>query len=369
MPLSNTNFDGKLSATINMWLSANYENLFIRNNALFVKLREKGNIKVGGLKMVEPIMFPVSTGPSATGVVSGYNTVNQTAMTGFTGAEFVPAEYIIPISVEEYDLDQQASEAQKVDWAQGVVQNGIERMLVKLEADLWAAEETVGSNGSARDRVGSIRTFFNAGTAATGGPTSEPAELAQQLNNKGVVSTASGTVITSVGGIERAVTGGGYWCTPILNTSQAVGVQAFSNLLSLTAAGGKRADLIITHRDVFDKLMNLATFGSPSGNGGQFLGNSKLGELGFDALRFRSADIITDDRVPTVVYLNGTTTAYGYNAFAINTNYLKLRAKSMKPQLRPVNDPRPLKVWTGRWVGQLTSGHLGRVHARHVNLN
>jgi hypothetical protein len=367
MPLSNTNFDGKLSATINMWLSANYENLFIRNNALFVKLREKGNIKVGGLKMVEPIMFPVNTGPAATGVVSGYNTVSQTAMTGFTGAEFVPAEYIIPISVEEYDLDQQASESQKIDWAQGVVQNGIERMLVKLETDLWAAEETSGSNGSARDRVGSIRTYFNGGTAATATQSVEPAELAQQLGNKGVVSVSSAALITSVGGIERAATGGGYWCTSILNTSQAVGVQAFSNLLSLTAAGGKRADLIITHRDIFDKLMNLATIGGS--NGGQFMGSSKLGELGFDALRFRSADIITDDRVPTVVYLNGTTTAYGYNAFAINTNYLKLRAKSMKPHLRPVNDPRPLKVWTGRWVGQLTSGHLGRVHARHVNLN
>ena len=367
--LGNTSFDGKLAATLNMWLSSNFENLFIRNNAFFVKLREKGNMRIGGLKMVEPVMFPAAGGPSAVGLTSGYDSVTQSAMTGFSASDWTPAEYIIPVSVEEYDLDQQTSEETKVDWAQAIVQQGVERMLVKLEADLWADSiaGNAGAGGNARQALGSIKAYINAGTAATATAGVEPAELATQLGNLGVCDAASETLLTTIGDLNRAVTGGGYWCSSILNTSIAVGILAFSKLLSATANGGRRADLIITHNNVFDKLMSLATI--QGSNGGQFLQNDRLGALGFDALRFRGADIITDDRCPTISYLNGTTTSYGHNAFAINTDFIKLRSRSMKPSLKPVSDPRPLKVWTGRYLGQMTSSNLGRVHARHVWLD
>ena len=165
--LGNTSFDGKLAATLNMWLSSNFENLFIRNNALFVKLREKGNMRVGGLKMVEPVMFPATGGPSATGVTSGYDAVTQASMTGFSAADFTPAEYLIPVSVEEYDLDQQTSEESKVDWAQAILEQGVERMLVALETDLWGNSNGTTSGGNHRYKLGSLKTYINAGTAST----------------------------------------------------------------------------------------------------------------------------------------------------------------------------------------------------------
>jgi hypothetical protein len=349
-----------------MWLSNNFENLFIRNNALFVKLREKGNLRIGGLKMVEPVRFPNSASPAAVGVTSGYTAVTQSAMGGFTAADYTPAEYIIPVSVEEYDLDQQTTEETKIDWAQAIVEQGVDITLVKLESDLWADSNAAGSGGNTRNSLGSIKNYYNAGTAATVTAGAQPAELAAQLGNRGVCDAASETLLTVVGDLDRAVTGGGYWCCSLLNTSQVVGILSFSNLLSATASGGRRADLIFTHSDVFDKLMSLSTIAGS--NGGQFLTNDRMGALGFDSLRFRGADIITDDRVPTISYLNGTTTSYGYNAFAINTDFIKLRARSMKPGLKPVSDARPLKVWTGRFLGQLTAKNLGRTGARHVFL-
>ena len=364
--IGNANFDNRLAATANLWLKNEFENLFIRNNALFVRLRQQNNVKIGGIKMVEPIMFPAAGGNTAIGVSSAYTAITQTATAQNTAAEFVPAEYLMPISVEEYDLDMQVAETEKVNWVQGILQINIEKLLVAIEADLWGAEETANNNGSSRTKLASLRQFLNAGTAGTVTAGVEPAELAEQLGNRGVCSTTSATLITSVGGIDRATTGGGYWCTPILNTSQAMGFLAMQNLLSATRNGARHADLIILHKDMFDKLANLAA--NQGGNGGQYYQGSKLGDLGFEALRFGGADIITDDRCPTKSYLNGTTTAYGYNAFAINTKYLNLRAKTMKPQIRPVDDARAIKVWTARMVLQMTSGHLGRVHGRHVYL-
>lgn len=368
MALSNTAFDGKLSLTISAWLSSNLEDVLLGNNAFFTKLRQMGKVKTGGfgIQMVEPLMFPDASGggPQVNGVTDPYALLTQTAMTGVTSASYTAAEYVIPVSVAQYDMDQQGSDTQKVDLVQSTMENALARFTSKLNADVWAPEENVGSAGT-RSQMASIRTFFNAGKGATtGGGT--PQALPGQVGNQAVASVANVNPVTVVGGIERNATGAAYFCTPLITAADTLTMQVLSKIYSLTVRNSDHADLIIVHRDSMDKIQSLLTVGG--GNGGQMFTNSKLADAGFEAVRYRGADIIASDEVPTSCFLNNSATAYGYNIFAINSNYLKLRAKSLKPEMLPHDDQRPIKVWTGRFVGQLTSSHLGRVHARHVNV-
>lgn len=369
MALSNSSFDGKLVNTIATWLSSNFSDVFLGNNALFTKLRMMGNVKTGGFgtSMVEPILFPDASGggPQVTGVVDPYAELNQSALTGKTAANYIAAEYLIPVSVAQYDLDQQGSDTTKVELVQGEFENAMNRFTSKLNLDLWADPITANSVGS-RSALASLLAYFNAGTAAsTGGGV--PDALSEQKGNRGVCNATTETLQTTIGGIQRAAAGAAYWCTPIINASDTLTFQIMSKIYSLGVRNNDHVDLIVLHRDSFDKLMALVTVGG--GNGGQFFQSSKLADAGFDAIRFRGADIVMDDSVPTTCYLNGASTQYGYNILAMNTSQMKLRAKSMKPDMQPHDDQRPLKVWTGRWLGQITSKNLGRAGGvRHVNI-
>lgn len=369
MALSNASFDGKLINTISAWLSSNFEDVFLGNNAFFTKLRMMGNVKTNGFgtSMVEPIMIPDATGggPQAQGVTDPYAALVQSQMTGKTGASYIAAEYLIPVSVAQYDLDAQGSDTTKVELVQGEMENALNRLISKLNIDLWAAPELASSVGS-RASLCSLLQLYNAGTAAsTGGGT--PDALTEQKGNRGVCNATTQVLQTIAGGIQRAAAGAAYWCTPIINSADTLTVQNLSKIYSLGVRNSDHIDLMVMHRDSFDKLMSLFTVGG--GNGGQMFQQSKLAEAGFDAIKFRGCDIIMDDYVPTTCFLNGAGTTYGYNILGINTNKMKLRAKSMKPDMIPHDDVRPLKIWTGRWLGQITSKNLGRAGGvRHVNI-
>ena len=82
-----------------------------------------------------------------------------------------------------------------------------------------------------------------------------------------------------------------------------------------------------------------------------------LADAGFESMKFRGADVVMDDHCPPKTFL------------FINTKYIKLRCASMAPKFELKPDPhRTITNWNARWVGQITSGHLGRVHSRHANI-
>jgi len=103
-------------------------------------------------------------------------------------------------------------------------------------------------------------------------------------------------------------------------------------------------------------------------NGGQLQNDSKLADIGFDALRFRGADIITDDYAPTAGFVSATSTARNYRIYAINTDHLELRMREKKPNWRQYPDPRPITRFVGTVMLQFVSDNLGRVHAVHGNI-
>jgi hypothetical protein len=350
-------------------LDNNFEDLILANIPVFMMLRMNANMQAGGYgtSMVEPIMFPDASGggPQPQGVTDPYAEITQSAMTGESAANYILSEYLIPVSVPNYQLKQQGSMTTKVDLIEGTFQNAVARFTSKLAVDLWADPITAASIGS-RSSLMSLLALYNAGTAATtGGGT--PDALAEQVGNRGVCNASTETLQTTIGGIQRAAAGAAYWCTPIIRTADTFTMQILSNIYSRATRNKDTPDYGVTTGPLFDKIQSLATLGG--GNGGRFFSESKLADLGYDAVRWRNMEIVFDDYVPTTCYLNGAATQYGQNFLAINTKKMKLRQTASKPTFRRVDDPRPLMVWTGEWYGQITCKNPGRAgNARHVNL-
>ncbi|HEV2471215.1 MAG TPA: phage major capsid protein, partial [Chthonomonadales bacterium] len=348
----NTAFTQRLTITINRWLDANLLDLFSSHHPVFYRLRERGNIVAGGLgvNLIEPIFYPSTTGPQVAGVTDSWNPITHSETGNISAAQYTPAEYLLPVSISDYDLDLQGSDTMKVNYAESIMKISVAKFLEKLNSDIWAAEGVTGSDGSSRTTLGSLRTYFNGGGSSTTS-LGTPAAISEQL-----VAAVGSAPLTSVGGIQRNAANAAYWCTPLINPGSAatISLEIVNNIISAATRNNDVPDLVILPRKRYDTFMSIL-------QGYQRYTESKLADAGFEAMRYRGADIIFDDNVPTA--------APGYNIFAINTKYLKLRCKTMKPQFVMVTDPqRPIRAWLARWVGQLTSGNLGRVHCRHCNI-
>ena len=153
MPLTdtlNSNFNSRLTMTINKWVDHHLIDVFISHNPLFFRMREKGNIEAGGLgvQLIEPVMYPSGNGPTPTGVTDSWSTSVTHSETGnTTAAAYTPAEYLLPVSASEYDMDLQGSETAKVNYLESVMKINIAKFISKLNLDLWAAEGTAGTDG------------------------------------------------------------------------------------------------------------------------------------------------------------------------------------------------------------------------------
>jgi hypothetical protein len=376
MPVTMTGgADNVLSAIIHKWLSTQWEPLFGSVSPLLTKLlAQKSQSPVGwGEGHRYPLAVPAS-GPSTVTVA---NSASAYAALTFTDtdfgrvADFMPHELIRPVSVQQYFIDAAKGDAAKLNWVQGVLNANLKTIKETIKAGLWAAEETETSGGYAafgtRPPIGSIRTYFNAGTAATKTDALTPAELTEQLGNRGVCSATGATLVSSVGNISRAQSGGGRWAVPVINTSQKVVLSAISNIYRTATDGDEYPDLGITTKDVFAKMESVGLLMGSAWPGFQ---KGAMAQFGWETIRYLNMEITYDDNCPGVVYLNGATTAYDDQFFAINTKHLFWWRDAKEPTVELVaSDGRPLKRWVIRHLCQLESDNLGRVHARHVNLD
>jgi hypothetical protein len=327
-----------------LWVNTKFANLFTSHKPLWYRLRANQNIVTGGLgiKALEPMIYPTTTGPALEGVTDPYTEMTPSATTGATNAEYTWCEKRLSVTIEELIMDQQGSDTMKINYLNDFVKNvSMKKFLEGLNSDLWRAETAAGSNGSSRQYLGSVRTYFNRGLGTDGGAI--PSALAEQTG------AAVGTGLTLVGNIDRATNGNAYHSTPIFHTTVAAGaitLLKLNNVISLAVCDPDSPDLLVTTRGNFDEIMALI-------QQYQRYDSSALADAGFDAIRYRSCDVVFDQACPSA------------NLFALNTNYIKLRCNSMQPVFTEKPDPhRTIFNWNARWVGQITSGNLGRVHAR-----
>ena len=355
MAIDLTGQDQKLSSMVNVWMAKNTAPAILGNNAVFFQMMKKGNVRTGGFggQLIEPLRVPRADGPQVTGVTSGYTPVQQQEMTGITHSEWKMAEYYEPVSIEMYDVDQLKSPAGMLDWVQEVLLNARDRFVTRLNQDFWAAEGAVGAAGNQRNALGSIRAYINGGGGSTTDGGANPPALSGQL-----VAAVGTTPITKVGAIERNAAGAAYWCPFLFNPGPAanLSLRILNNMITRATRNSDKPDLMIHHPDQYDLLMSiLQGYQRWDGNA-----DSKIAGVGFEGIKYRSVTILFDDSVPII--------SGAYQAFCLNTQYLKLRCKSMKPETMKHDDQRPLRVWSMRMLLQMTSGWLGRCHSRHCNL-
>lgn len=361
--------NGFSSAVRDAWLSANHMPLFTQHSPVLKAFQLAGRIKPAGYGVVmrEPLMVPVPTGPQLEGVTNAYADRAPQAMTGYTTAEYPLSEYIIDVSWQDYDDKRAGGEVEMVRWQEAHFKNAEKRAFNKILADFWAIEENTKSAG-ARDQIASIRTFINGGTAtATDGGAQPPAQAEQ--SEVPFTSATSVLAVTLVGGIERSAAGAAYWCPPIhlggSTASAALTLLLLNDLYQLAYQGDEHPTLIIMPPPLFSKITNLLTVGG--GNGGQMYTGSKLADAGFDAIRWRGCEIITDRRCPTSGFNYNTSTAKTNNIFCLNMNHLTMRMDGKKPKFKDVPTNKPIQEHVGQWFMALTADHLGNVHSRGIN--
>lgn len=341
----NPNFSELATVTLNRWASRKFADVYTSHCPLWMKIRMRGNVMEGGfgISILEPLKYPVASGPQPQGITDPYNQLTPSETTGWTAAQYTPAEYVLDVSIPEYNVDLQGSETERINHLQSVMEVSMDKFLNRLNVDLWAAEGANGSGGNLRSVIGSVRTYFNRGSTASADGGASPASLSNQIG------TATGTSpVTTVGGIDRtSANGGSYWCTPLFTTTvSTITLGKLNNVISLAIRNADSPDLIVTTRANYDSIMEIL-------QGYQRFEKSALADAGFDAMRYRSCDIVFDDNCPAT------------NLFVMNTKYLNFRALSMKPRFKAKDDPyRQIYHWEARMVCQLTSGHLGRVHSR-----
>jgi len=371
--MSLTNADasknGFNSAVRDAWLSANHMPLFTQHSPILKMFQQMGRIKPAGYgtEMREPLIVPVTTGPQMEGVTNAYADRAPQAMTGYTSASFPLSEYIIDVSWQDYDDKRAGSEVEMVRWQEAHFINAEKRSFNKILNDFWANEDNAKSAG-ARDQIASIKTFINGGTTAATDGGASPAAQAEQTEVP-ICTLSSVVAVTLVGGIERSAAGAAYWCPPIhqggSTTSAALTLLQLNDLYQLAYQGDEHPNLIIMPPALFSKIQNLLSVGG--GNGGQMYTGSKLAEAGFDAIKFRGAEIVTDRRCPTTSFNSNTSTAKLNNIFCLNMNHLTMRMDGKKPKFKDVQTNKPIQEHVGQWFMALTADHLGNVHARGVN--
>lgn len=301
------------------------------NNALLMKLKQRGNIKTfsGGNTIMQELSF-ASNGNA--GWYSGYETLPIAAQDVISAAEYTIKQAACPVTISGLEQLQNAGKEQIIDMLDG-------RMAV--------------AESSMANLIAS--GLYSDGTAAGG----------KQID--GLLKQVSTTPTNTVGGIDRstwlfwknqyfrcATTGGA--------VASAANVQTYFNRMwSSLVRGNDRPDLIMVDNIMWSYYM-------ASLQAIQRFTGSDTAKLGFMSVKFMDADVVLDGGMQinwTNTGAAGTTPSAvpATSAYFLNTKYLYYRPhanRNMVPlspgQRYSVNQDAAVQILA--WAGNLTSSGL-----------
>jgi hypothetical protein len=251
------------------------------NNAGLAYLKSNGGYKVtsGGTKILEPL---ASAANSNGGWYTGYDQLPMGAQEEFSAAEYAWKQLAVPVIISGLEAD---------------VQNtGKEAVFDLLAERIKNAERTAANIVAAG--------MFSDGTGSAG----------KQLT--GLLAMCSATPTTGTyGGINRANAEGIFWRNKFTDTGADPSTTTILGLMNTMwyslVRGTDKPDLILVDSNVMGAYE--ATQQSL-----QRFTDGKAAKLGFDSLKFKSADVIMD----------GNCTTKG--AFFLNTNFMALRVAAKR---------------------------------------
>lgn len=250
------------------------------NNALLMKLSEKGRIKTfdGGTTITQSLNY--AENPSYRRY-SGWETLSTATDDTFSAAEYDIKQAAVTVGMNGLEMMQNS---------------GKERIINLLEAKVENAIITLKNNVST--------DLYSSGTADGG-------RQIDGLNAQVASAPSSGTV----GGINRATWT--FWRNQVYDfsdlaiTASATTIQAAMNSIYLSCSRGTDApNLFIGDNNYFN-------FYWSSLQAIQRITDTKLGQAGFTNLKFMNADVVFDGGIGGNCPAN--------TMFALNTNYIHFR--------------------------------------------
>jgi hypothetical protein len=301
------------------------------NNALLMKLKQRGNIKTfsGGNTIFQELSF-ASNGNA--GWYSGYETLPIAAQDVLSSAEYTIKQAACPVTISGLEQLQNAGKEQIIDL---------------LDARVNVAESSMANLIASG--------LYSDGTAAGG----------KQID--GLLKQVSTTPTNTVGGIDRSTWL--FWknqyfrCTTTGGAAMsAANVQTYFNRMwSSLVRGADRPDLILLDNIAWSFYM------SSLQNIQRFTG-SETAKLGFMSLKFMDADVVLDGGLQlnwsnTGAAGTAPSSVPATSAYFLNTKYMFYRphaSRNMVPlspgQRYSVNQDAAVQILA--WAGNLTSSGL-----------
>lgn len=277
------------------------------HNALFRRLKDKGNIKMvdGGRTIVEELEYAEN---ATFQYYSGYEVLNISPSDVFSAAEFDWKQAAVNVTWSGLEAEIQNS--------------GKEKVIPLIEKRIKNAQKTMANN---------LSTGVYSDGTGTGG---------KQIGGLQLLVADDPTTGT-VGGISRV--NYTFWRNQLSNTStkSATNIQTYMNSLWLsTVRGTDRPDLIVADT-------NFYSFYWASLQANQRFTNEKFAAAGFENLKFQSADVVFDTG-------GGCPTNHMYY---LNTDYIYLKVhkdRNMVAMDRKGSVNQDATVVPLLWAGNMT---------------
>jgi hypothetical protein len=319
--MPNANYDSILTTTIESRSKVIQDNV-TNNNAAYYKMAERGNIRpfTGGHKIIEPLSYAENTN---VGWYSGSEVFTTGLTEELSAPEFAIKQLAAPVVITGLDEIKNSGPAGLIDLFEAKVRVAESTMENKLDAGLYGDGTEFG------------------GRALTGLAAAVPV-----------------TVTNTYGNINRALAANAYWKSRVTDTNAAPAAATIMALFNTEfyalTRGTDSPDLILCDdvtMGVFEGVLQTQL---------RFT-TSKMAEQGFQALKFKTADVVLSTG------LGGVGTAA--TTFFLNTKYLHLRPFSgrnivpLGDQHRPFNQDVTAKTIV--WAGNLTCSGA-KFHSRLI---
>ena len=310
MAAGNSDFNEILSTTLKNYVPKLADNVFTAR-PLFYALTNGQTIRRinGGAKIVVPIIYGTN---STAGSYSGSDTIDTTAQTGITAAEYDWKQYAATVTITGIEEAKNNGEAAIIDL---------------LEGKIMQAEQTIIQN---------MNTMFYSNGAGNGGK--------DFLGLNGLVGTGNDSG-RAIGGIGATDADNSWWRSSLTNQGGALTLAAMSTMYNNVSVGNDQPTIIITDQDEYEKYEALL---QPNLR----YTSADVADAGFQNLLFKGAPVTYD-----------SDTNLDTKMFFLNTKYLRLVAHTETwfqptPFVRPTNqDARYAQILC---YGQLTTSNRSR---------
>tara|TARA_R100001163_G_scaffold15173_3_gene13797 strand:- start:2353 stop:3312 length:960 start_codon:yes stop_codon:yes gene_type:complete len=310
MAAGNSDFNEILSTTLKNYVPKLADNVFTAR-PLFYALTNGQTIRRinGGAKIVVPIIYGTN---STAGSYSGSDTIDTTAQTGITAAEYDWKQYAATVTITGIEEAKNNGEAAIIDL---------------LEGKIMQAEQTIIQN---------MNTMFYSNGAGNGGK--------DFLGLNGLVGVGNDSG-SAIGGIDATDSDNSWWRSSLTDQGGALTLAAMSTMYNNVSVGNDQPTIIITDQDEYEKYEALL---QPNLR----YTSADVADAGFQNLLFKGAPVTYD-----------SDTNLDTKMFFLNTKYLRLVAHTETwfqptPFVRPTNqDARYAQILC---YGQLTTSNRSR---------